>query len=442
MSDGSENEISEGLLQERKKNNTIEVVTAGNKNKSDTTGKEVQNTIEQASGQITKDMLEEMLKTQGTKVTSKYIDEQLKRCKKQTVKIAVAGRTTAGKSTFINTMRGCDKNDPSFAKPGAGNTTLTVERYPYPHNDRICFYDLPGYGTKIMPKTKFLQNVDICEYDYFFILYNSSVTEDDAWFAQQIQTTLSSFCFVRTMLDQNLYNAERDGIDEKTIMEGIRQDFKNSVKEDTNMMQAELFVISNIQAEIGDMSALIDHMTENLPKSKATALLHFIPTLTQNVIEKKYEELLMRIPAVAYKASMISAMPVPFLDVCLNVYAVNSEVNFYIQTFQLSKSEVRDVPGVKDKWLTGKVGQFTLSGLKAIINTGTVVTTVGAIIMSEIDTFIPVLGTMAAFMYTYKYVDKFLRKTLKEMRKDAYIVYKHNLKTTARESGYLFGSDL
>lgn len=431
MSDGSENEISEGLLQERKKNNTIEVVTAGNKNKSDTTGKEVQNTIEKASRQNTKDMLEEMLKTQGTSVTSKYIDELLMRCKTQTVKLAVAGRTTAGKSTFINTMRGCDKNDPLFAKPGAGNTTLEVGRYPHPHNDRICFYDLPGYGTKIMPKNKFLKKVDISKYDYFFILFNSSISEDDAWFAQQIQLTLSSFCFVRTMLDQSISNAERDGIDEKTIIKGIRQDYEKSVKEDNNLRQAELFVISNIKCDIGEMSALIGHMMKNLSERKAETILHFIPILTKNVIEKKYEELKKRVPVVAIKASAISALPIPYLDICLNIYVVYNEVKCYIENFQLNSSVTKDIPGVKDKWFTGNIEKITTTGLKPIINSNRDrnCAEFKAASLKDKSILASVLVSGVSAYFSYHSVTDFLLKTLDEMKNDAFVVYNHILKT-------------
>lgn len=68
------------------------------------------------------------------------------------IHIAVVGSAGAGKSSFINAVRGLSNNDPVAARTGIVETTNTVTRYSDPRpNSRITWYDVPGAGTPNVP---------------------------------------------------------------------------------------------------------------------------------------------------------------------------------------------------------------------------------------------------------------------------------------------------
>lgn len=140
-----------------------------------------------------KKMLQEKLQKDGPKKTQEYIKQVLNIYRQYPVRLAVSGRSHAGKSSFINTMRGSKKGDKSYAKSGHGNTTMEVTKYPHPENDLIIFYDLPGFGSLSMTKKKFLKQVNISDFDYFIIMFDSVLSEDDVWFIDQIKTTMAPF---------------------------------------------------------------------------------------------------------------------------------------------------------------------------------------------------------------------------------------------------------
>jgi GTP-binding protein EngB required for normal cell division len=101
----------------------------------------------------------------GPVAVSEYIDERINRWKKEQVKFAITGRSTTGKSTFINTIRNFKPGDDGLAKTGSGNTTITPTVYMHPTNDQIAFYDLPGYSTTKFKKKDYISEMKISDYE-------------------------------------------------------------------------------------------------------------------------------------------------------------------------------------------------------------------------------------------------------------------------------------
>lgn len=293
-----------------------------------------------------KKMLQEKLQKDGLKKTQEYIKRVLNSHRQNPVRLAVSGRSHVGKSTFINTMRGSKKGDKLYAKSGHGNTTMEVTKYPHPENDLIIFYDLPGFGTLSMTRKKFLKQVNISDFDYFIIMFDSVLSEDDAWFVDQIKPSMTPFCLVRTKFDLTLSNDEEV---EDTVIQNIRQSHLKSLENHPDLQHLQkspFFIISSDQPHIGEMSLLVEYIKNSISDDKCAALMHFIPTMTESVIQIKYEQLCKRIPWAAFYASVISAMPVPFLDILLNVVVIKKELKCFIEAFYLNSTEAQEVPGV------------------------------------------------------------------------------------------------
>ncbi|CAB4044029.1 interferon-inducible GTPase 5-like, partial [Paramuricea clavata] len=60
------------------------------------------------------------------------------------VKFGVTGDSGAGKSSFINAIRGLADDEEGAAKTGVKETTRDIAMYSHPTNPKIKFWDLPG----------------------------------------------------------------------------------------------------------------------------------------------------------------------------------------------------------------------------------------------------------------------------------------------------------
>lgn len=182
------------------------------------------------------------------------------------------------------------------------------------------------------------------------------------------------------------------------------------------------------------MTLLIDYMKNSLSDAQYDAIIHFLPMITESVIQEKYDKLCKRIPWAAFEASAISALPIPLLDIGLNILVMKRELKCFIECFQLNSTEAKAVPGVKNKWAISDFNQFILTGLKAVMNSGTIIATIRTAFLSQVDVFVPVIGSAVAGATTFQYVNYFLKRNLDQMKRDVDIVFKHTLTKMCQEA--------
>lgn len=343
----------------------------------------------------------------------------------QIIKFAVTGRSCTGKSTFINLVRDVYPGDDTFAKVGFGDCTMISTEYKHPRNKHITFTDLPGFGTDTVTKKKFSDSFDLSVFDFVFIFIDSVIMEDDIWVVKKLQSLITPYCFVRSKIDSDIFNANDMGKTESDVVSEIRKKLQTKISEHDRLKGSKLFLISNKKKYfyIGDIGRLFSFIADKLSKEKRNALFFFLPILSPEMIETKFEMLRERIPLISVRAAYISAIPVPFLDTAINVMMVKKEIQYYIETFQLDKEYVAAVPGVKKRNLSEiRLEAIVTSGLATTANLGM------TLLLSQADCVIPVLGSVIAAKATSVYVRAFLSNALLEMKNDAIAVYTHYTK--------------
>lgn len=109
--------------------------------------------------------------------------------------------TCVGKSTFINSICGLKEGEEGAAIVGRGNTTQSPTFYYHPEDGKIVFADLPGFGTTQFSKAKYIENMSLSSYNYFFILFDTVLQEDDIWIIRQLSNLSKQFSLVRMKID-------------------------------------------------------------------------------------------------------------------------------------------------------------------------------------------------------------------------------------------------
>ncbi|KAG2068013.1 hypothetical protein BDR04DRAFT_795101 [Suillus decipiens] len=96
------------------------------------------------------------------------------------IHIAVVGSAGAGKSSFINAVRGLSTYDSMAAPTGIIETINTVTRYPDPDpNSRMIWYDVPGAGTPNVSDWQYFNYMGLYIFDCIIVLTGNRVLESD-----------------------------------------------------------------------------------------------------------------------------------------------------------------------------------------------------------------------------------------------------------------------
>ncbi|XP_063436412.1 T-cell-specific guanine nucleotide triphosphate-binding protein 2-like [Mytilus trossulus] len=277
-------------------------------------------------GSIKQEVLH-IFKADGPKSAVSYLNENVSMWKNATVRIAVAGKSSVGKSTFINAIRDVNSTDEGSANEGDGETTLVVQEYRHPKNKEIIYCDLPGYGTVTMTRKMFLEKVKLLDYDLFFIFINPVPTEDDQWLTEQLRKVEKKFCFVRAKLDLDIKNHKKMGIAAENVPAEIRRTIFDAVNDMSPVKEdVDIFLISNKNFKIGDMKKLISFIEAKLSSLKFDAFAFCLSSIGKEMIEVTYQRLQNRISSLAL---MLAWCDYGVLNYCAG------EIDLYYHSFGL-----------------------------------------------------------------------------------------------------------
>ncbi|CAG2215921.1 unnamed protein product [Mytilus edulis] len=264
---------------------------------------------------------------------SKYIESS----KKVKVNVAVAGESGTGKSSFINAIRGLKHGDSSFAEVGFGDTTMEIKKYQHPKNKRIQLYDLPGYNTTKMTLQNLLKDLNLSDFDCCLLFFYPLPSPADKTFVQQLQTAGTKFCFVRTKLDEDFENGELDGMSKEEVLSKIKKKVDMSSDHFEELKKAVKFYISSDEPSVGEMNELISFIENQINPRKFEALLLSLPSLTEEVIQKKYQSLQKSAVLLAVRFAVFYPL---FFKIEKNIKA---EIEMYFQTFELNTTLEKNV---------------------------------------------------------------------------------------------------
>ncbi|XP_076136025.1 interferon-inducible GTPase 5-like isoform X2 [Alosa pseudoharengus] len=339
-----------------------------------------------------------------------------------TLNIAVTGNTGAGKSTFVNAMRGLSNDEEGAADTGVTETTMVPTPFLHLTMPNVTIWDLPGIGTPNFKAKTYLSDVHFERYDFFIILTSERFKENDINLAKAIKQKKRLFYFIRSKIDNDI-NAEnrRRDFNEERLLDKIRDDCKKNL---SSVGKPQVFLISSFNLNDYDFNRFMDTLEKELPEKKKHALVLSLPVYSLETLDRKKKHLQKMIWLTAFGSGAIAVVAIPGLTVACDYGIIMSFLENVFRSFGLEDTSLqRLATRVRLNWKDLKAEMK--SSFKDGVTTDAVTSLLATPSMASIMTLKGLMSGIIPFMQlpagaiSVAVIHYLLNKGLNEMENDA-----------------------
>ena len=326
-------------------------------------------------------------------VAKKKIKDLLNDYQSIDINICVIGARGSGKSSFINKMMGR-----KVAQTGVKETTIEATPYPYPENERVVFWDLPGYRDKLYPRIEeYVVEMNIRRYDVILFLYNDSFQPDDEEMLRTISALGKPYFLIRTRFDVDC----QDGY-EHLVKQEILSDLKVKNLPGDGV---KLYFISN-RSHGFDHNILVQDVFSETDKIHADVFNNTLKRTNKDLLVTKKQALENRIWSAAVVGASIGAMPVLCTGMLINTAMLLRETFF-----------MANVLGVKDFIEESQIFHeyrkyFSEPGLIATLQNNAM--TSAKYFACDVISLVPGIGSLVSSVLDYNIAKGTLSKVLED----------------------------
>lgn len=186
-----------------------------------------------------------------TEDLQRQIHDSYEEFKNQKLKIALIGQPGAGKSSLTNKILGQDV----FRVSQQTDTTKDAESHEY---GNLIITDLPGYGTKMFPVDKWVEQFSVSDYDLYIFVFAGKLHDSDSKLFEMLEKWKNErnhpYFIVRNKAD----DIWEDGKTDEELREIVRAD----VRDRSGLGDCKVYFTSCRKIEG------IDELKEDIEKSK------------------------------------------------------------------------------------------------------------------------------------------------------------------------------
>ncbi|XP_076842463.1 interferon-inducible GTPase 5-like [Brachyhypopomus gauderio] len=329
--------------------------------------------------------------------------------------IAVTGDSGAGKSSFINAIRGLQDDAPGAAKTGVTETTKEPTPYHHPTMPNVTLWDLPGIGTPNFKAKSYLKDVKINTYDFFMIISSERFRENDKMLAKEIQRRKKLFYFIRSKVDNDLRaEGSKTHFSAEETLSKIKSNCEENLKEIRN---PKVFLISSKEFCAFDFEKLVDTLVLELPQHKQSALLQSVPVSSMVMLEKKIRVFEKAAWAAALVSGAVAVAPVPGLSVACDAGILLAFFTRCYYSFGLDEESLEKLSRRVDRpSLRALIKSKLVLGLAAkSAARQEICALAGGAAVEYLCSLVPGVGSAVAAVVSFSLTHRLLRNGLKEL---------------------------
>eukprot|EP00061_Rhincodon_typus_P004429 g22546.t1 len=276
--------------------------------------------------------------------------EYVTRSASTSLQIAVMGKRSSGKSSFISAAWDIDVEGSVAVELTTPGTHGALRKYKHPKQENVFISELPaieagGKGGSGFRSSAYLTTIQSEQYDVFVMVSAGRFSAKQRALARALQHMGKECYFVRSQVDGDLGKAKRWQkccYREGKTLDRIRNSCLDSLRKG-GMENPEVFLISSRTPHRFDFGRLLEALARGrLPGLKGRALLFSLSNVaTPWVIDRKKEVMLSETWKVALLSAAVSAVPVPGLSVACNAVSLVGALSSYRRAFGLDKESLR-----------------------------------------------------------------------------------------------------
>lgn len=250
------------------------------------------------------------------------------------VRIAVIGRSGTGKSSLINTLYG-----ERVAQTGAVETTEAPEEFEL---DGLIVVDFPGCGTARFPRETYVEDMNLAKYDAFVLVVAKRVMEDDLFLMKAIRERLKKDVHVvRSMVDQDVDNATRDGRSSAQVLSQMRADLAHQFPG-----HPWRWLVSSVRPDQFDFPDFEDSLRGQLEGHKHDKFVFAAQAYTERQLAEKRKVAEKRVMIHAGLAAANGFNPLVGANVLADLAIINKMNDWILRCYKLDEAHVRALLGL------------------------------------------------------------------------------------------------